>query len=112
MFKTELVELIRDVLSNSNDYYLFVSRATPYENNPDTATVESDTNPPSIKESSRQVYDTIRNSIFLKRLRPENMKLVIPRIDWEDGTVYTAYSETTDIGDTDYYVLKIGRAHV
>ena len=105
MFKTELVELIRDVLSNSNDYYLFVSRATPYENNPDTATVESDTNPPSIKESSRQVYDTIRNSIFLKRLRPENMKLVIPRIDWEDGTVYTAYSETTDIGDTDYYVL-------
>lgn len=105
MFKTELVELIRDVLSNTNQYYLFLSRAVPYENNPDTATVESDTNPPSIKESSRQVYDTIRNTIFLKRLRPENMKLVIPRIDWEEGTVYTPYSETTDMGDTDYYVL-------
>jgi hypothetical protein len=105
MFKTDLIELIRDVLTESNRYYLFVSRANPYENDPNTTAVESDVNPPSIQESSRHVYDTMRQSIFMKRLQRDNIKLIVPRIDWTYGTVYTPYSETTDMAGTDYYVF-------
>lgn len=106
LLKTDLIEIIRGNLSNSNNYYLFVSRPTPYEDVASTTTiVESDNIPPSIGESSRNVYDTYRNMVFLKRLRPENMRLVIPRIDWTAGEVYTAYSETTDMAGENYYVL-------
>lgn len=106
MLKTDLIEMIQNGISNSNEYYLFVSRAIPYEDNATTTTVvESDTTIPSIGESSRNVYDTQRNMLFLKRIRPENLKLVVPRIDWTYGTVYTAYSETTDMAGENYYAM-------
>ena len=106
MFKTDLIEAIRSMVSQSNDYYLFVSRATPYEDDSTTtAVVESDTNPPASKDSSRFGYDAIRNMLFMKRIRPYNLRLVVPRIDWTYGTAYTAYSETADLTDSDYYVL-------
>lgn len=106
LMKTDLIEMIRGNIANSNDYYLFVSRATPYTDNAATTTVvESDVTPPSIGESSRNYYDTVRNLVFLKRIRTDNMKLVIPRVDWTYNTAYTPYSETTDMADTQYYVM-------
>ena len=106
LLKTDLIEMIRVGISESNQYYLFVSRALPYEDLATTALItESDFRPPSIGESSRNVYDTFRNMIFLKRIRPENMKLMIPRIDWTINEVYTPYSETTDMAGTNYYVM-------
>lgn len=105
LFKTDIVEIIRDFLAGSSNYYLFVGRAKPYEDNPSTAAIESDTNPPSIGETARNTYDSIRNGIFIKRLFPENTKLVVPRINWTYGTVYTAYSETTDMEGKDWYVF-------
>ena len=106
LLKTDLIELIRSTMSSKNYYYLYVSRSEPYEDNAVTTTlVESDTNPPSIGESSRNIYDVYRNMLFIKRVRPEHMRLIIPRIDWTSGDVYTPYSETTDMAGTDYYVL-------
>ena len=104
--KTDLIEMIKGNIADSNEYYLFVSRINEFEDNPATTTItESDVNPPSIKETSRNVYDTYRNMIFLKRLRSENMRLVVRRINWTYGAAYTAYSETTDLADKDYYVM-------
>jgi hypothetical protein len=105
LFKTDIVEIIRDFLSGSSNYYLFVGRSLPYEDNPSTTAVESDTRPPSFGEVGRNTYDSIRNGIFIKRIFPENMKLVVPRIDWTPGTLYTAYSETTDLEDEEWYVF-------
>ena len=106
MLKTNLIEMIQEGIMNSNEYYLFVSRATPYEDNPaTTSVVESDSVIPSVGESSRNVYDTFRNIIFIKRIRPENLKLSVPRIDWTSGDVYTAYSETTDMAGQNYYAM-------
>lgn len=104
--KTDLIEMIKGNIANSNEYYLFVSRVNEFEDNPATTTItESDINPPSIKETSRNVYDTYRNMVFIKRLRVDNMRLVVRRINWTYGEVYTAYSETTDMADKDYYVM-------
>jgi hypothetical protein len=103
--KTELVEMIKQGISDSNAYHLFVSRATPYDDNTNTTTTESDANPPSIGESARNVYDTFRNILFIKRIQPENIRLVIPRVDWVSDDVYTAYSETTDMAGKNYYVM-------
>lgn len=103
--KTDLIDLIKSMITNSNYYYLFVSRATPYEDNPSTANIESDTNPPSIGESSRNQYDTYRNMLFAKRIRPEHIRYIIPRIDWTYGNAYTAYSETTDMANKSFYVM-------
>jgi hypothetical protein len=103
--KTDLIDLIKSMITNSNYYYLFVGRATPYEDNPSTVNVESDTNPPSIGESSRNQYDAYRNMMFAKRVRPENIRYIIPRIDWTYGNAYTAYSETTDMAGKSFYVI-------
>lgn len=106
LLKTDLIEMIRLGISDSNQYYLFVSRALPYTDVASTTLVtESDIRPPSIGESSRNAYDTYRNMVFMKRIRPENMKLMIPRIDWTTGDVYTPYSETTDMAGENYYVM-------
>ena len=72
--KTDLIDLIKLMITNSNYYYLFVGRATPYDDSPSTVTIESDTNPPSIGESSRNQYDAYRNMMFAKRVRPENIR--------------------------------------
>lgn len=104
--KTDLIEIIRSGMLNLENYYLFVSRAQPYEDNPlTTSVVESDAIPPSIGESSRNVYDTLRNTLFIKRIQPDNVKIVIPRVNWTSGTAYTAYSEQTDMAGKTYYVM-------
>jgi len=86
--KTDLIGLIKSEVTNSNYYYLFVGKSTPYEDNASTALIESDVIPPSIAESSRNQYDSYRNMLFAKRVRPEHIRFIIPRIDWEEGTVY------------------------
>ena len=104
--KTDLIELIRGNIAESSNYYLFVSRSSPYTDVASTTSVlESDTNPPSLGESSRNVYDTFRNILFIKRIRPDNMRLIVPRVDWESGEVYTAYTETTDMAGEPFYAM-------
>jgi hypothetical protein len=106
LLKTDLVQLIKNGLTLQENYYLFVSRATPYTDNPDTTTItESDTVPPSIGESSRNVYDTFRNMLFIKRIQPDNLRIVIPRVNWTSGEVYDPYTETADMADANYYVM-------
>lgn len=106
LLKTDLIQMIKNGLTNEENYYLFVSRATPYEDDPNTASVvESDTTIPSVGDVARNVYDTLRNTIFIKRIQPDNIKLVIPRVNWATGTTYTAYSETTDMSGKTFYVL-------
>jgi len=106
LLKTDLIDLIRSSIANSNNYYLFVGRSVPYEDNTETTTsVESDTNPPSVAESSRNQYDSFRNMIYAKRIQPENMRFVVPRITWTYGNAYTPYSETTDMAGKSFYVI-------
>lgn len=105
LMKTDLVEMIKSVISNSKDYYLFVSRISPFEDVSSTAITESDVNPPSISESTKQVHDAIRNCLFIKRIKSENMRIVVRRINWKSGTTYTEYSDVTDLDGKDYYVM-------
>ena len=103
--KTDLIEMIRNGIASSNKYYLFVGRATPFVDDATTTTVESDLIPPSVGDVSRNVYDSMRGMLFLKRIQADNLRLVIPRYDWTNGTAYTAYSETTDMSGKAYYVM-------
>lgn len=105
LLKTDLVEMIKRDISTNNNYYLFVSRISSFTDNPSTALTESDTNPPSIGETTKHVNDTIRNSLFIKRIRPQNIRLVVRRIDWTYNNTYTPYLDETDMEGTDYYVL-------
>lgn len=106
LLKTDLIDLIRSSIANSNNYYLFVGRSVPYQDNIETTTsVESDTNPPSVAESSRNQYDSFRNMLYAKRIQPENMRFVVPRITWTYGNAYTPYSETTDMAGKPFYVI-------
>lgn len=103
--KTDLIDLISSGLSNSNNYYLFVGRAVQHEDNTSTTIIESDVIPPSVSEVARNVYDTFRNIIFIKRINAGNIRIVVPRVDWTRGTIYTAYSETTDMAGKTFYVM-------
>jgi len=104
--KTDLIEMIKGNLSESNRYYFFVSKVLPYEDDAATTTIaESDSNPPSIRESTRSVYDAMRSILFMKRITTDNLRIVIPRRDWTSGTFYDEYSETTDMVGKAYYVM-------
>lgn len=104
--KSDLIDMIKSSITGSNRYYFFVARAVPYTDDPTTTTVlEGDVNPPLMDESSRNIYNTLRNTIFLKRIQAENMRVVIPRYDWSSGTAYVPYSETTDMVGKTFYVM-------
>lgn len=104
--KTDLIEMIKGNLSESNRYYFFVSKVLPYEDDAATTTIaESDSNPPSIRESTRSVYDAMRSILFMKRISSDNLRIVIARRDWASGTIYDEYSETTDMSGKAYYVM-------
>lgn len=104
--KTDLIEMIKDGITNRDNYYLFVGRALPYEDLAETAgIVESDTTPPSVGESSSNIYNTHRNMMFIKRIQPKNMRVVIPRVNWVSGTEYDAYSDIKDMAGKKYYVF-------
>lgn len=67
----------------------------------------SETNPPSPVDSYQDTYfDIWRNMISMKRIQPSDVSHVIPRYDWANNTVYTAYTDTNvNLESQQFYVI-------
>ena len=65
--------------------------------------------PPSVVDSVSEHMSALRNSLFAIRLDSTNAMFVIPRYNWTTGTVYSEYSDSSDLneptGGVQYYVL-------
>ncbi len=54
----------------------------------------SDSNPPTPLDHVQNEYEVWRNMFAAKKVQPNDVIHVIPRVDWESGKKYTQYSDT------------------
>jgi hypothetical protein len=97
-----------EILSRRSSYYYFIGNIIDWadENNPPTPEVTQD-----------YEYDTRNNIIAVKKINVKDASLVIPRINWEVGSVYDQFdgdysatfpaeSGATKLKDANFYVLS------
>lgn len=83
---------------NSVILYAVLGNNKQYENEPTPVL------PPDNEQYLQ--YESHRNFIGGKKITVEDVSHVVPRYDWESGTIYSMYRDTdTDMYDRVYYVL-------
>ena len=84
-----IAKQIRESVSepSSSNLYLTFGRVSPWTN---------DSNPPQANTSDASYYDVWRNMVGGKRITGNDIRHVIPRFNWSNNTIYTAYSDMTD----------------
>lgn len=92
-------QLAHSVHSNTAQVYLAVGRPTSWENEP------NDPDTPTLDTQSVD-FAYWRDLLGAKRIASGDACLVIPRRNWEAGTVYDQYDDTAeDLMDLDFYVV-------
>ena len=79
--------------------YAFIGRVTPWPN---------ETIPPAPTQDQRSIKDIFKDIIATKLITSSDISPVIPRIDWNSGTVYDYYEDTEDMlaVDLDNIIIK------
>lgn len=97
----------RDIVNENEFYYYFVGR---------TETWDNESQPDTPINSIDDLNQAHRDMLFVKRVQPNDVCLMIRRIDWEDGVVFDAYdngmseeypasSGATTLSESNFYVL-------
>jgi hypothetical protein len=82
---------LTQITDPSNSFYTFVGLVNPFDYNRDW-----DVNPPSPKDSFEQENTAWDNMVALKKIRGEDVKQVIRKIDWISGVIYDRYRNNID----------------
>ena len=83
--------------------YAFIGRVTPW---PD------ESNPPIPTQDQRSIKDIFKDIIAAKLITSSDISPVIPRIDWDSGTVYDYYQDTENMLAVDSDNIVISRFYV
>lgn len=75
---------------NAKSHYLFVGRTLPWPN---------ESTPPMPLDAPKTLADAYIDMLHGKKLRGEDVSLVIPRFNWTPGTVYSQYADDVDFFD-------------
>jgi len=86
---------LEKVTDPSNSYYAFVGLPNPFD-----YSSTWDENPPSPKDSFQQERIVWDNMIALKRIRNEDVKNVVRKIDWISGVIFDRYRDNIDRDNT------------
>ena len=101
-----------EITNPANSYYTFVGLTNPFDYNSSW-----DVNPPSPKDSFEQENVVWDSMLSLKRIKNEDVKQVIRKIDWVSGVIYDRYrnnidrdnlanqSSATSLYSSNYYVV-------
>lgn len=83
--RTEIARsLYRDIYNENDFFYFFVGRTTEWDD---------EESPETPVDSVQYANTSSRNMLFVKRIQSSDAVLMIPRIDWESGTVYDQYDD-------------------
>ena len=86
------------VNSETNKYFIFVGKHVPYSGGDINVDMPTD----SVQNSYIDVYD---NMIFAKSVTTSDVKHMIRRVEWKQGTVYDEYShDDADLYTKDFFV--------
>lgn len=100
--RTEIARSIyRDIYNENDFFYFFVGRTTEWDD---------EESPETPVDSVRYANLSSTNMLFVKRIQSSDTVLMIPRIDWESGTVYDQYDDKYGQLDSngDQYVAYSG----
>jgi hypothetical protein len=103
--KVDIATSIIEEWAESNTY-IGIGHVSPWpggiENSTTYGTIPI---PNNSTDSENFVYD---NLVALKRITGADMALVVPRVDWQTGVVYTPYANNTEMFSTENDVLLSG----
>lgn len=96
----EVVKLLLNdfAVDSKNRYFVFIGRNTAWTN---------ETSPPVEADTDASMFEAHRQMLAMKMVQPNDVYLLLPRINWETGTVYDQYTASTDMFTVrkDFYVL-------
>jgi hypothetical protein len=104
---------VKDVESTDNSYYAFVGLPNPYDVDPNW-----DLNPPAPKDNFDQENDYWDTMISLKKIKPDDVRQMVKRVNWISGTTYDMYrhdisrtntskpSGSTSLYSANYYIIN------
>jgi hypothetical protein len=104
---------VDDIESSSNSYYSFIGLPNPYDYSQDW-----DFNPPAPKDSFEQENDYWDTMLSLKKIKPDDVRLMSRKNIWSSGTTYDMYrhdisrtktskpSGSTNLYSSNFYVVN------
>ncbi len=104
---------LSEITNPDKSYYIFVGLTNPFDYD-----ATWDATPPSPRDSFEQEFDYWDTMISMKRIRNEDVRQVIRRIDWLSGITYDMYrhnidrnnpakqTEATSLYSSNYYVIN------
>jgi hypothetical protein len=104
---------VDDITTSTNSYYSFVGLPNATEYN-----INWDKTPPSPRDSFDQENDYWDTMISLKKIKPDDVRQMIRKIEWESGIIYDMYrhditrtntskpSGSTNLYSSNFYVVN------
>ncbi len=92
-FKYNIAECVKQDLITDSNTYITIGRPLPWGND----VTETSDEISDVIESTLDKFSVQRSAVAMVKLQPTDIQFVIPRIDWETGTVYDEYSDTIDV---------------
>jgi len=114
--RTQLAKLFLNSLSVDN-YYIFIARNNGWNTNEYAGTAISDTNPPTALDSTQAINYIYDNMIAVKKLQSTDVKSVVRKVLWQEGTQYDQYKHNyspsnpsatgaSRLNDANFYVVN------
>ena len=90
-------QFVDTVNDGSKSFYVFIGRPQAWPGLDDV--------PPSTDNTLSSEYKAWYDITAMKRVDPQDVRLGFKRIDWAASTVYTEYSNETDLTTANFYVI-------
>jgi len=90
------VDFIENITLANANVYLVISQTKEWAN---------DASPPEANSSLSSQVEFWRGALGGKKIVGNDLQLVVPRVNWQNNTVYAAYTDKTDPIGTNFYVL-------
>lgn len=92
-------QIAKDIQLSRANYYYFLGRVTTWGG--------TDVSPESEVIESFDEDDTIRNNIiYLRKISPNDVSLVMRRHDWVSGEIYSRWDSSIEMKDLPFYVIN------
>lgn len=84
------------VASSLSNLYITIGRQYAWANTANSSLLD-DVTVPTPNTSSNTFYNAWNDMTAMKKVTAADMNLVIPRVDWSNGTVYVEYTQDLDL---------------
>ena len=77
-------------------YYSFLGHPNPTNTAIEYGQTDWQTNPPDPKDSFEQESSYHNSMLFMKRITSDDVRMIIPRFNWQSGSIYDRYRHNID----------------